>query len=230
MLVRPAVEDNSSVQVETEIAIYAKIGNFEGLKEASKVIQQHQVEGQFSTGVRCRVRKETIGDQTDYVFTTKVLNHVSDSGAVSRNEYSIPVEESFFTMFTNNIATKMLLKERYEFNSTNVSVQLNLPGQTEPTVIEAPAIKYEVDVYTKSDNTKSNWCKIDVELDDLIKFINEKHPELRGNYSVNVKVSHLPFQPSETMLGSSKDPKEMATMSQIWDGEWNLKPNPQKAA
>jgi hypothetical protein len=107
------------------------------------------------------------------------------------------------------------------FYSKLVELSLIKEGGSK-TVVTLPQIKYEVDVYTKKDGTVSEWCKIDVELDSILPLINK---ETGGKPArIIIKVSHLPFKPVDSMLGSSQVHEHKKIMSRIWDTEWNLPP------
>lgn len=204
---------------EVEIAIYAKITDMEGLKQASEVIQQEQLESEFFNGVRCRVRKETKGTDTTYEFTYKVKKN--NGAAVSSNdEYNLAIDENFFEGF-RNVAKKRVKKTRYIFKSKSVEFTI-IRENGERAIVTLPSITYEVDVYNKKDNTTSTWCKIDVELDTILPIIG-KHSEGKP-VKIVVKVSHLPFKPMDSILGTTTDPDKKTVLGKIWDTEWNLPP------
>jgi len=211
--------NQSKLNSEIEVAIYAHITNPEGLKQASEVIEQEQIESEFMNGVRCRVRKEIRNTETSYTFTYKVKKG-GDKALQNNTEYNIAIDQDFFEGF-RNVAKKRLKKSRYVFHSKSVEMKLvKEDGST--TVIVLPNLTYEVDVYKKKDGTESEWCKIDVELDNILPLINEKS---EGKpVRVILKVSHLPFKPEKSMLGSSQVSAEKELMGKIWDNEWNLPP------
>jgi hypothetical protein len=213
------IANQSKLNSEIEVAIYAHITNPEGLKQASQVIEQEQIESEFMNGVRCRVRKEVKNTETSYTFTYKVKKD-GDKALQNNTECNIAIDQDFFEGF-RNVAKKRLKKSRYVFHSKSVEMKL-VKEDGSATVIVLPNLTYEVDVYKKKDGTESEWCKIDVELDTILPLINEKS---EGKpVRVILKVSHLPFKPEKSMLGSSQVPAEKELMGKIWDNEWNLPP------
>jgi hypothetical protein len=204
---------------ETEIAIYAHIGDMNGLSHAVSTIHQEQLETEFFNGVRCRVRKEVIGTGTTYTLTYKVKQE--NTGVVSSNkEYNASVDSDFFEGF-RHVAKKRIKKTRYIFNSRLVQFEL-VPTIGETVVLTLPQVIYEVDVYQKVDNTSSEWCKIDIELDGILAAIPKDLNMTSKEIKAVIKISHLPFKPIHGMLNSSENSKTKTIISKIWDEEWNL--------
>lgn len=202
--------------METEIAIFAKIGNAEGLKEASHVEHQEQLEGNYSTQGRCRCRKITIGDDVTYEHTIKIPFGDAGAGIKSVKEITEPVSEDFYEQF-RKVAEKMLKKTRYVFQSENSTVSA---GGVESHL---PPPKYEVDVFEKPDGTTSDWVKIDVELDAILAFLNAI-PNGQKEYNLTVKVSHLPFEPKGSFICGQATPEQKELMDRIWNTEFRQLP------
>lgn len=206
-------------KMETEVVVYAKIGNFQGFQKASNAMSHVQVEGSFKSGARCRVRKIIEGDVVSHELTMKIKSQAG--GIVEANEeYTTPINADFFEAF-RKVAEKSVVKNRYVFLSEKVELKFDQDGQVQTVVV--PNIKYEVDVYQKKDGQPSEWCKIDVEIDSVLKFLNENHPELKG-MTLKIKVSHLPFEPSGSILVSAATEEQHAFMSDLWDNEFNRAP------
>lgn len=201
----------SKMEKETEVAIYARITNPEGLKDCIRSENQHQLEGQFSNGVKCRVRKTwTVEGDARYTFTYKLRE--TEAGVESCREFNVPVDADFFEGF-KEIAERSLEKVRYIFTSQSVTMKLLNGADGEDVTI--PNVEYEVDVYTKADGTVSEWCKIDVEIDSIIDYLAKEHPELQG-MQLNIKVSHLAFQPTDTILPRTATPEQKSKLDEIW--------------
>jgi hypothetical protein len=201
---------------ETEVVIYAKIGNMEGLKEAHDIEEQTQYESELKGKTRCRVRATTIKGKTTYTFTYK-LKKEDDKELQERIEHNAVIDEEFFNDF-KSVSIVALYKTRYIFNSKNVKLTLEKEGQT--SFVTIPNIIYEVDVYKKPDDTISQWCKIDVEVDSIINFIEKNYPDLNG-IKLNIKVSHLPFMPKETILAHKQHKLMDVVIDDIWKTEFN---------
>ncbi len=212
LLERLSLEDNQSKEEkETEIAIYCKIGDFDALEQCNRKEQQVQLEGQFSNGVKCRVRsvKEESKD-IQYFFTYK-LKDEDGTNVDSCSEHTVQVDLDFFNGF-KKIAERMLVKTRYVFFSKDVAMTIRKSDDDE--VITIPNVEYEVDVYEMENGEICEWCKIDVEVDGILNHLSAKHPDVNG-IKLNIKVKHLPFKPTEAILGTSVADKD--TITSIWE-------------
>jgi hypothetical protein len=201
----PVPKDN----LETEYAIYAKIGDMHGLESCDHKEEQVQVETKFENGTRARMRytKDFATNKESYVFTFKI-DH--EDGSVS--EYNLPTDKEAFAAF-RHIAEYELVKTRYVFHARNISIS----SQDNTYQVMVPDLKYEVDVYTKTDGSVCEFCKIDMEVDALYAALKEQHSD-KGEYKLNIKVSHLPFKPTPIAIGQQADDHQ----KQIIDGLWKL--------
>ena len=204
---------------ETEITIYAKIGDFNGFTEAHSKEHHYQVEGKFSTGKKVRTRKTTKEDGTEsFVLTIKIEN--SDNGhAASRVEHNINIDEEFFNAF-KQCAEKAVKKTRYFFYSNNTVLKKQDNGEDQD--IKLPDLIYQVDVYETTDGKQVDWCKIDIELDKLMEYMKANHSDIK-NLKFNVSVEHLPFKPTESIVSTTEDDEQKARLNSIWD-TFNQKP------
>lgn len=215
-----AVEEEPAPQskkaTETEIVVYARIGNPEGLEQCVRWEDHHQLETRFVTGHTCRVRKVTADGKDTYLYTFKVKQDNSDGGQLVESviEQTVEVDADFFESFMK-VAERELVKRRYTFSSKNVTLNAKRDDGG-PELVEIPNIEYEVDVYTKADGERSEYCKIDIEVDNVIDHINANHKDV-GEFKVNVKVSHLPFQPTDLISSHTDDEDARAQIKQIWD-------------
>lgn len=213
-----ALEENQSKEnKESEVVIYAKIGSFQDLDKASKKIEQHQLESTFSNGQKCRVRMNK-DDNESYEFTYK-LKLDTDADISINKEFTVQVDKDFFDNF-KFVANKQVIKDRYIFNSENVELTYN--EGDEKKVITIPNIIYEVDVYKKEDGSFSEWCKIDIEVDNILNFLDKEHPQLK-DVNLNVKISHLPFRPENPIMSTTKDSQQKEFLGSLWDNEFNRK-------
>jgi hypothetical protein len=208
-------EKGDSVQkLETEIVIYSKIGEPARLQECKSKEDHIQLETTFENGTRCRVRKVTKEDaKPQFIFTFKVpTGKNEETGLDANSEYSVDVDEDFFTGFMS-VASRKLVKTRYNFLSENVTMTLKEGDNDKDIVI--PNIEYEVDVYQKADGSTSEWCKIDVEVDNIVNYIHSNHKEIQ-DLKLNVKVSHLPFAPSNNILSFNASDEQRIKIDEIW--------------
>lgn len=211
----PALEQgsNNKEKLETEVVVYCKVSNPQGLEECDTQELHYQLESSFSNGTRCRVRKVTKDGKDQYFFTMKVKVSDQENPSMEANrEFTFEVDFDFFNGF-KSVAERALDKTRYIFNSKEVTMSLKTDeGDRDITI---PNIQYEVDVYKKEDGTISEWCKIDVEVDNIINYIDSKHPEVK-DFKLLVKVSHLPFQPSNSILSVTANEEQKKTIDEIW--------------
>lgn len=200
-------------QKETEVVVYAKVGEPARLEECASYEDHVQLETKFQNGTRCRVRKTTKDTKDAYHFTFKIPTVSDDkSGMESNQEVTVEVDEDFFKAFLQ-VAERKLVKRRYNFTSENVTLTVQDQGQDRDIVI--PNIQYEVDIYTKEDGQVSEWCKIDVEVDNIITYIESNHKEI-GDIKLMVKVSQLPFAPSSTILAMNATDEQRIKIDEIW--------------
>ena len=211
--------DKTCKSPETEMVIYARVADYEGLKSAVSKETHEQVDSKFITGQRCRMRKTVKGDDVIFEVTIKKALDESNGVVLRHDEYTQEVDQSFFGAFTNIAGTSICYKDRFVFvpEKTTLDIKSN---NSEPILIEVPLIKYEVDVFRDKDGVYNGWCKIDVELDGIQAYINEHYPEIR-DIKVKVKVTQLPFKPHEIMLGDSESNK--AKIAELWENTFTTK-------
>lgn len=143
-------EANGKVVHEKEHVIYAKLSNVDLLQAASGKVRQEQWgiyidktddnAGQGSVRVRL-VQEEGKPDQ--YVLTTKVKKDDS-----TKLEVTVPTTQDNFLQF-KFLSNDGLRKDRYHFP------------------IQGTDLVWEIDMFLKEDGTYHEWCKIDLEVDDL---------------------------------------------------------------
>lgn len=131
---------DGTTAVEREKVFYAKIIDFSELEHAASWEDQEQWEirpRETGTGV-VRVRKTSAGELS---LATKVFD------GDSRQETEITITEDIFNGF-RAIAPGGMIKRRYIFPIPNTTM------------------KWEIDVYRLGESW-AEWCKIDLECDDL---------------------------------------------------------------
>ena len=120
-----------------------------------------------------------------------------------------------------DVAEQGVLKTRYEFASDTIT--LTYVEADERHDIEVPDITYEVDVYVDQQGQVYEWCKIDIEVDAILDYLTQHHPELQ-NIKLNVKISHLPFEPSDAILTLSATDEQKAFVDSLWQDHYRLPP------
>lgn len=208
-----------SNQEETELTIFAKIGDPAGLSQATSVEEQIQITAKLGLEDNtCRVRRSAINDAVKYVYTFKVPSGSESDPVASKREHNVDVNEEFFNDF-KTVADFEQIKTRYVFESEKIT--LSYKENDEDKVIDIPDIKYEVDVFKKTDGNLSEWCKIDIEIDTMMQFLEHNYPEIK-NIKLNVKISHLPFAPNESFLMVNSDAAIMSRVNTLYEQEFTI--------
>lgn len=216
---RVSIEESGTVQnKEIEIVIYCKASKPESLSEASSVEQHFQYQSSFQNGENCRVRKTVKGDESKIEFTIKVKNS-TDQGIEDVTEVTTSVDEEFLGVF-KNIAHQHLQKTRYNFHTENI--ELSFKEGEETRTFKIPDVKYEVDVFKKKDGSDSEWLKIDLEVDSIMSYLGQNHPDIK-NVALNVKLTHLPFEPTDIILEETATEEQKTFIKGLWDSEYNCK-------
>lgn len=206
---------NSKVNTETEIVIYSEISNINGLELADSKEKHFQLETNFINGDKCRVRRTIKEEDINYTFTIKIKN--KDSNISKCEELEKEVDELFFKTFfktSDNIVQKI----RYTFNR---SISIIINGEK----IIIPDINYEVDVFFKKDYgvrgcLVSDWCKIDIEIDKVISYLEENRPG-DEDIEISLNISDLPFKPKNSILASNCTDKEKEKIKELWKNNFS---------
>ena len=178
--------------METEVVVYAQITDFEGLKQANSKEEQEQynIKSQnTTTGAKgsVRVRKTTVGDTVNYTLANKVK---IESELNQKNiEEETSITENHFEAF-KAICDEGMKKHRYKFNiesfvitDTETNKKFNGPGGV-----------FEVDVFLKEDGTYQEWCKIDIEVDEIFHYLKKEYEDVK-DFSISLSVTSLPIKP-----------------------------------
>lgn len=200
---------------EQEITIYAKIGNPDGLKQASSSEEQTQAEVKIDKNRRLRVRKtvQPSGDTT-YVLTTKLALD-SEDGVRSFTENNANIDAATFELFVA-IVPSYQRKTRYIFNIEKITVE-NEDGSAS---LDIDGFKYEVDVFLNAEGKPSEWCKIDLEIQDLQQKFEDAGVSV-DKFNINVAAGKLPFDPSEFIIMDEDTSKEDRDhVSKIYDEQF----------
>lgn len=218
---KPPEEKNKND--ETEAVIFAKVTNPEGLAEATHKEHHEQLEADLGTKGRCRVRKTTTDDDVVYDFAMKIPKESVGAGVKTVEEVPVRVDENFFEAF-RKVAKKMVRKTRYVFDG-NLRTGAGMGYSRTPGL---PSVKYEVDIFETQNGEFGTWAKIDIELDTILKAMNEGSViQLNGAskpVKLTFKVSHLPFKPVESFLAGNATPEQKTFLTELWDNHFNLDP------
>lgn len=205
---------------EREITIYARVGDPDGLNQADAVEQHEQWEvrlpliGENGVERRQRVRRqrvrETISDGVSRFDETIKIDIEGETAVQSTIEVATPIEAKYFEIWKRHFGERGVLKTRYTFHAKKVSV--NVGGKE----TEIPDIKYEVDIFRTETGERSRWCKIDVEIDSLLDFLDRKGISF-DDVEMVIKVTHLPFKPEQCFLHGDGNEQHDQSVQKFWD-------------
>lgn len=204
---------------EMELVIIAKIGDFEGLKEAEQVIEQSQLETFQEGKGRFRVRKSVDEEGTRYEVCVKSIQK-TPSLIKTVDECEELISEAFFEAY-RKMADTLRVKKRFVFKG-----EKSLFTKSDGSEVPLPAVTYEVDVFERHDGQQSEWCKIDIELNQIKEALASLDIEVgESDYpELFVKITHLPFKPQNAFMVGIATPEQMKKLSTLWDTEWTQNP------
>lgn len=203
------------MSLETEITIICKVGDFTGFKEASSVEEHEQLELNVQEKGTIRVRKTSDKNGTYFEVTTKLRK--DEGSADIAFESTAPVTSHFMENF-REMAETLKIKTRYIFNGSKSIVLLNEES------VNLPPVKYEVDVFKRFDGKVSDWCKIDIELDDFLKATEGLQGVSGKPFDISVKVTHLPFKPQEAFIIKNCTDEQKKLLEKLWVSDFNQTP------
>lgn len=198
---------------EQEIVIYAKIGNMEGLSQASLIEQHEQAEIKSEAG-RIRVRKTTRNGRVPvYEMTSK--RPISVGGVKSNREKTKSINEQLYNLFLE-VCPSFMAKTRYVFKTENLRIKR---GDMQAN-IKTSELNFEVDVFTKGDGTVSKWCKIDIEVDKIEEILKKNSIEV-GDMRLIASISSLPFEPDTIVIDDGNDDEgKKELISALYENEF----------
>ena len=218
------VSEEASVEKEIELVIYAKIGNIDGLQQASEKIHQREIIGNMIVPGLDKPQRWRIRETNDHSYEFTIKKRVENSQGLSEfNEENVTVNRDLWNTM-RHCASKAHDKYRYVFIAENVTLSYRHKDFEDAREAVIPKLKYEVDVYLPPNSSEPKWCKIDIELQDALAYLEKNFPEI-NKAKVNISVSHLPFKPVNVILSSDPDPQKQQILGQVWDFQFNLKPS-----
>lgn len=185
---------------EEEVTIYAKIGNMDGLSQASGIEQHEQAEIKTDIG-RIRIRKTTRNGRVPvYELTSK--KPVAVGPTASNIEQTKTINEGVYNMFMD-VCPTFMAKTRYTFKAEKLIIKR---GDLD-AVIKTNELTFDVDVFTKADGSVSEWCKIDLEIDKIEKIMKDNNISVKEIKIIAV-ISKLPFEPNTIVIDNKEKGNE----------------------
>jgi len=201
----------SNSHKETEVTIYAKISDFNGLEKAVSFEdhEQYEIKSKDYSGAdigRTRVRRTKTKDKE--FFTLTIKKKFKSKNVQKMDETEQVIDETTFKAF-KSICPDGMYKRRFIFLPDKISINGKNSSQ-----VDKDTIKYEVDVFYKEDGSFYEWCKIDIELDSLQKAIADEH----GASDIKLKfmIDNLAFKPIDYYTASSANEEQLSHMSNLY--------------
>lgn len=207
-----------SKQAETELCFYARIGDAEALENAIDI--EHHEQWEYKVVVenddnneeyrgKVRIRRTERDGQVKFEETIK-LPVESEAVTQGNHEYTVSITEEYFDAWKKLFGDKGYKKTRYVFLSKEVMLDHH------EEEIKLPDIKYEVDVFFDQEGQRAKWCKIDIEIDDILAYLKEHHPEIE-KFDTTVWLSKLPFKPEDAFSAVTDDEEQKEAIKAFWD-------------
>lgn len=198
---------------EKELWFYALVEKPQGLDMAvsTEIHEQWEfnIPGENGAKKKARVRATTKDGQVAYTETIKIYEEGAANHVLSCLEPTIEITEEYFRAWIKAFGTTGVNKIRYTFVSKEVTLEAE--GQT----VTLPEVKYEVDVLINEAGQRSKWCKIDIEIDGILAYLAEHHPDIK-KFDTTVKLSSLPFQPTNAFSGDVDDEAHREAVKTFW--------------
>lgn len=192
---------------EREITLYAKVGDYNGFKDAERNENIQELSTRIEGKGKFRARKYVSENGTSYKAGVKG-NSTGDTVKKAIDEET-SVSAAYFEA-NRLLADQMTIRDRFTFNGSTAKVTIK--GET----IAVPPVEYQVDVFLRFDGRESEWIKIDIELDkfyDAIKGIEG----FTEDVDITLSVAHLPFKPQEVFIACKENSDEQrAIIAELW--------------
>lgn len=200
---------------EVEATVYARITKPQGLTQASGSEQQEQAEIKIDKKRKFRVRKTTREGQAPvYELTVKIrTSNTKELTEVTEQTQAIPVEvyETIKSAVPN-----YQTKTRYYFNVEEITVSTSHGEKQVPI----KGLVYEVDVYINDKGQVSDWCKIDLELQDFEDRLKAAGVKI-SSFNLKLALTKLPFRPADFIVIDSKSiDKNNEKLTQIYEHQF----------
>ena len=208
----------NTIDEETEAVIYGKILDPNELSNCYSSVDMNQLQATLGKDKRCRCRYEKEGDTETYTHTVNVKK-VGEAGIPTNIEYNFPVDASFFKYF-KSLSEEYHVKKRHMFKLEHPTFEVTTPDGVVSLVV--PDLICEIDVFEKEDGTKSDWCKIDIELDSTLDHIENIYPEAtKANLLVTYNM--LPIRLANAFLDSNATDEQKEIKKSLWENEFSRK-------
>lgn len=196
---------------ETELYFYGRVTNTDGFEQAvsQEIHEQYEYRPGGYGSSKVRIRATTIDGKVTYTETIKVPTKKDDTAQIC-TEATVEITEDYFEACKKLYAVTGVKKIRYVFLSKKVS--LNTNGEA----VLLPEVKYEVDVLLDKQGNRSKWCKIDIEIDSVLNFLKENHPDVK-DFDATVSLKSLPIGLEDVFNASSPTEEQKEALTAFYE-------------
>ena len=209
-------------QKETELTLYAKVNDFEYFDKVKTYREIIQLQASLGASQNCRCRKEmrykdgiAISETPNYSFTVKANGKKSRNLSI-KTEYNFTVDEDFFQYFLETADTRQI-KKRYTFKVSDYEFKIVSNGKEKDIVV--PYLNFEIDIFEKLNGYRSNWVKIDIELDKAFAYIRENYDNV-DDIVMSVKLSLLPMALKQGFIEKEATAEQKKCLEDLWKYEF----------
>lgn len=198
---------------ETELCFWAELTDRSGLSQAVS----QEIQDQYSYKIKSedgsqnsmiRVRATDVGGTITYEETLKNKTK-TESALFANEETNQPITKEYFEAWIRCFDAPGCHKVRYTFVSQKVLLK------NDEEEIELPEVKYEVDVFISKEGKYSNYCKVDIEIDNLLAYLAENHKDI-SKFDVSVSLSSLPIGLKNWFSAVTDNEEQRAGIDAFW--------------
>lgn len=161
---------------------------------------------------RVRIRKTTSPDGK-VIFQETIKLPIDPTSNLGDVESTVEIDEAYFNAWCRLYKVNGQSKQRYNFILTDV--ELNVNGQ----VIKVPTFKFEIDIFFNTEGKRSKFAKIDIEVQSILDYLKESHPEIKAaQFRIDFN-SALPVEIGEVIsMGSeaAEDREKVKAFFEHW--------------
>lgn len=215
-------------KTETEIVIYARLKSIDGLDESIRTIEQTQyscVNGPLVSRVRMtKIRKAPEGEPTGIRYELTTKQKLKSDGVQTSTEENDEICETNYkalAVIFGRTNREYVCKIRHEFKTKRVGINY-IDHTGEVVTLQLPDTKFELDVFKRSDGNYSEWVKLDIEVDEILKVLNDKYPKIK-QYKLNVSLDNLPLELEDHIVMSEANHEQRDFVRKLWSEEFTIK-------
>ena len=198
---------------ETELCYFCEVGDKTGFDQAQAVEQHVQYEYRLPLSDegarrgRVRVRKTTKSGE-DF-FTETLKTPIDPTQSLGDIEDTVAITEAYFENWKKTFLVDGQAKTRYTF----IGKETKLTVDDQEVIL--PSLKFEVDVFLNPQGGRSQFAKVDIELQDIIAYIKDQHKDIK-TVKIKIDFSSLPLKIGRVIDAATQDTEERAAISNFF--------------